>query len=205
MKRLHEEKREYGLTGRPAVLLVALLGESSMKLLSTIAAAGIASAASADLSFTFTFEDLAVVGDGGLAGLIYTDFTSEYVGETLLSIDWDLSISADDNGSLAAVMGIPGGFGGFYGLNASAGVPDLVVTAGEPSSFSGSWDASGFGISMTQAANGFPYLMTGVVAYTSDSGAGNGLVNGTITYNMTPTPGALALLGLAGMGRRRRS
>ena len=175
-----------------------------MKLLSTIAAAGIVSAASADLSHTFDFTDYAVVGTGGINGFAYSDFTSEYMGEQLLSIEFDLSISADDDGSLMAIMGSSALGSGWYSLNGQAGIPDLAVTAGETSSFSGAWDTSAFGITMGQAYP-FPYLMTGVFAYSSVSGAGNGIVNGSITWNMTPAPGALALLGMAGLGRRKRS
>lgn len=176
-----------------------------MKLLSTIAAAGIASAASADLSFTFTFEELAIAGDGSITGSAFSGDPTEadFYGEQLISIDWDLSIDADDSGLLTAIIGSNALGSGWFTLNGLAGVPDLAVTAGETASFSGSFDATPYGISMVPAT-AFPYYMVGAAAFTADNG-GSGILSGTITYNMTPAPGALALLGLAGMGRRRRS
>ena len=97
-----------------------------------------------------------------------------------------------------AVMYIDGGFDGWFGLNNTAGVDALVVSNdGSTSSFAGSWDATGFGIVLDGAPS---YLMGAGVVYNSELGGGSGILNGTITFNMTPAPGALALLGMAGIG-----
>ena len=55
-----------------------------MKLHSAFAALGLAGAASADLSFTFDF-DFFVEDNGFINGFVYSDLSSEYVGETLTS------------------------------------------------------------------------------------------------------------------------
>ena len=115
-----------------------------MKLHPAIAALGLAGAASADLSFTFDFTDFFVEDNGFINGFVYSDLSSEYVGETLTSIDWDLSFESDAGGTMDAVMYIDGGFDGWFGLNNTAGVDALVVSNdGSASSFAGSWDASG--------------------------------------------------------------
>ena len=174
-----------------------------MKLHSAIAALGLAGAASADLSFTFDFTDFFVEDNGFINGFVYSDLSSEYVGETLTSIDWDLSFESDAGGTMDAVMYVDGGFDGWFGLNNTAGVDALVVSNdGSASSFAGSWDATSFGIVLDGAPS---YLMGAGVVYSSELGGGSGILNGTITFNMTPAPGALALLGMAGLGRRKRS
>ena len=179
-----------------------------MNLHSAIAVLGLAGAASADLSYTFDFADFVVEDNGFINGFVFTDLSSEYVGETLTSIDWDLSFTSASGGVLDAIMYLDGGFNGWYGLNFNAGVDSLDMGVGggaDPvtNSFAGSFDASAFGIVL---GDGGPYLMGGGVVYASADGAGSiGELTGTITFNMTPAPGALALLGMAGLGRRKRS
>lgn len=177
-----------------------------MKLFSMIAAAGIASAASADLSFTFTFDQLEM-GSGIYASAYSGDPTlADFYGEQLLSIDWDFTFeSGDEGGALTAVVGSNAFGNGWLTLNGLAGEDDLTVAANESASWSGSWDvASQYNISMV-SQTAFPYFMAAGALFASDTGAGFGTLTGSITYNMTPAPGALALLGLAGIGRRRRS
>ena len=180
-----------------------------MNLHSAIAVLGLAGAASADLSFTFDFADFVVEDTGGfLTGFVFSDLSSEYVGETLTSVDFDLSFTSASGGALDAVMYLDGGFNNWYGLNFNAGVAALDMGAGGSdelvtNSFAGSWDASALGIVI---GDGGPYLMGGGAVYASADGVGStGELTGTITFNMTPAPGALALLGMAGLGRRKRS
>ena len=82
-------------------------------------------------------------------------------------------------------------------LNNTAGVDALVVSNdGSASSFAGSWDA-------TIVLDGAPsYLMGAGVVY--NFGGGSGILNGTITFNMTPAPGARIVV-YGRLGRRKRS
>ena len=173
-----------------------------MKLHAAFAGLSLAAAASADLSYSFTFEDYLVEDNGFINGFVFSDLTSEYAGETLTSVDFDVSFYSEEGGSLRTFMFVDGAFDSWFSLNGSAGVDDLAVTAETTASFAGSWDASAFGIVL----DGQPaYLMGAGAAFFSDSTTGSGILNGTITFNMTPAPGALALLGMAGLGRRKRS
>ena len=155
----------------------------------------------ADLSFTFDFTDFFVEDNGFINGFVYSDLSSEYVGETLTSIDWDLSFESDAGGTMDAVMYIDGGFDGWFGLNNTAGVDALVVSndgSARPLQAVGTLPALASSLMVPPRISWVP------VSFTTPNLAAVGILNGTITFNMTPAPGR-ALLGMAGLGRRKRS
>ena len=168
------------------------------KPLTLVAAAALSSAAFGDI--TLDFEDFVASGAqftdyGEVTGTltaIEADFTMVAPGENFTwANDLTVLVAAAD---LSVIDMQAGGYSDFgapnryeYGTGASgdAGtiVAESIVTNGE--SLSGNlWLGNGY------------------------AGGGNGTWTGSITLvglDAVPAPGALALLGLAGMGRRRRS
>ncbi len=184
-----------------------------MKLFSTLAAAGFASVASAEI-VTVEFDLAGLeIGGPGVYGFINEEL-SHYENATILDFYWsDLEVSivdiegdTDDDGQelpgslsivwfadLPEVLGLR-----WYGLgvSASGATGDYTINAG-------SFDLAGYISDIGPAAN-YPGYNYGAGAVGT---AGSTILSGTVgfTVDVVPAPGALALIGLAGLGRRRRS
>lgn len=188
---------------------------SRIALVGVVAGAGLAlgAAANGDLvdngdgtsTFYLSFDDSDIVGDGQIYGGV--EAYSELAGAEILAIGWsDLEVSSSnplspfngDNFWALFLMNGGGGAGWYYG------VPFGGESASTLGPASGGFDVTGAGFSVLDDGS------IGV-GYADIGGAGD-VVTGTmsgdilIVINGTiPTPGALALLGIAGLtGMRRR-
>ena len=137
------------------------------------------------LGSEMAYTDLGVVS-GTLTGIGYTYAWSNDTGDSSWSSDMLIGVSG--GASVVSVGGYNIGFGGssWGGLNGSAGT--------------GTYSGMASGSMAINGAAGF-YWVNGW------SGSAGTTSNGTFTLygiNAVPAPGALALLGLAGIASRRR-
>ena len=184
-----------------------------MKLFSTLAAAGFASVASAEIvTVEFDLAGLVINGPGVYAQV--TEELSHYENATILDFYWsDLEVSIvdiegdiDSNGQeapgsltvlwLADLPQIGGLNWWSVGATVSGATGDYTIDAGR-------FDLAGY-ISDIGAAATYPGYNYGAGAVGT---AGSTILSGTVgfTVDVVPAPGALALIGLAGLGRRRRA
>ncbi|MCH2160682.1 MAG: hypothetical protein MK085_02290 [Phycisphaerales bacterium] len=184
-------------------------------LLGVVAGAGLAlgTAANAEFvdngdgtsTFFINFDNADIVGDGMIYGGMEENLAA--AGAEILGVGWsDLTVTSADplspyNGDnfwgLFNVTG-PGGSGWYYG------VPFAGEMAGELGPATGGFNLTGAGFSVN--ADG-----TIGVGYADVGGAGDvvtGYVSGNVEVLIAgsiPAPGAIALLGIAGLtGMRRR-
>ena len=178
-----------------------------MKSTIAMAAVVLTSAASAEI-VTVEFDMAGMTVDDpafvyGVQGLI-----EEYEGGSVLGVFFnDITVSFGDDGtgngtsSLYWWLGVP--FGGIYGLGFdAAGATGTTFTYEDPAG-DDYYDLTSYGITVSTSA-------WGINAGTYVGGtSGTSVVSGTMGYILDvpaiPAPGALALLGLAGLGRRNRS
>lgn len=169
----------------------------------------LAATAASSLAYGDVIEiDLTGVNSNDGLGSAINDVLSYDLGDIVLTgIGWD-NVQADGFGSPSwgneMTMDVNGAFnisffpsegsgsaGGPWGPASSNGIIDLASALGEAVALEGAELRLEF-------FEGYDDIFEGTDAsYTS------GTV--TIEYTVVPAPGALALLGLAGMGRRRRS
>ena len=184
-----------------------------MKLFSTLAAAGFASVASAEIvTVEFDLAGLVINGPGVYAQAF--NELSHYENATILDVYWsDMEVSivdvegdTDPSGNelpgyltLRWLLDLPE-FSGLQWYSVGAGVNGPT---GEYTIAAGSFDLSSI-ISDVGAAADYPGYNYGAGATGS---VGSSILSGTMgfTVDVVPAPGALALIGLAGLGRRRRA
>ena len=156
-------------------------------------------------TFYLSWDNAEIYGDGNIYGAV--EPYAEAAGPEVLAVGWDeLSVSTgspldqyngDNFWGLFNVTG-PGGSGWYYG------VPFSGESGSDLGPSSGGFDLAGAGFSVN--ADG-----SIGVGYADIGGAGDvvtGYVSGSVTILVAgtiPAPGALALLGVAGLcGSRRR-
>ena len=172
----------------------------------TAITACIASASSAEIvNVEFDLAGLEIAGSS-VYGFISEEI-SHYENATILDIYWtdvEVSLVADEatgegNVTLRWLLNLPEFSGlGWYTIGVAAAGPsgDYTISAG-------SFSLASF-ISDVGAASEYP-------GYNYGAGAtgtlGSTINSGTLgfTVDVVPSPGALALIGLAGLGRRRRA
>ena len=178
-----------------------------MKSTITFAALVMTSAASAGI-VTVEFDMSGTTVDDPAFVYGVQTLLDEYEGGAVLGVFFnDITVSFGDDGtgngtsSLYWWLGVP--FEGIYGLGFdAAGATGTTFTYDDPAGDS-YYDLTQYGISVTTSAWG---INTGTyVGGTS----GTSIVSGSMGYILDvpgiPAPGALALIGLAGLGRRKRS
>lgn len=169
----------------------------------------LAATAASSLAYGDVIEiDLAGVNSNDGLGAAINDVLSYDLGDIVLTgIGWD-NVQADGFGSPSwgneMNMDVNGAFNiGFFPSegSGSAGGPWGPASSGGILSLA---DALGADV----ALNGDALRLEFYESYDDASGSTDAsYTSGTVTieYSVVPAPGALALLGLAGMGRRRRS
>ena len=185
-------------------LIVGMVAGASLAL-GSIANADLIDNGDGTVTYTNVFEGDDVVGDGNIYG--GADQYAEHAGAEILSIWWsDLVVDTGsplgsyngDNFWALWMMSGPGGDGWYYG----------VPFAGEGGSILGP-STSGYNV----AGAGYSILADGSMGtgYADVGGSGaltgylSGTVNITFVGEIIPTPGAIALLAIAGIaGKRRR-
>jgi len=185
-------------------LIVGMVAGASLAL-GSIANADLVDNGDGTVTYFNSFDNDEVVGDGNIYGA--ADIYVEHAGAEILAIWWsDLVVDTGsplgsytgDNFWALWLMSGGGGDGWYYG----------VPFAGESASLLGP-STAGYNV----AGAGYSILADGSMgtgyADVSGSGALNAYVSGTINITFVgeviPTPGAIALLAIAGIaGKRRR-
>ena len=185
-------------------LIVGMVAGASLAL-GSIANADLVDNGDGTLTYSNSFDAADVVGDGAIYGA--ADVYIEHAGAEITEIGWaDLVVDTGsplgsytgDNFWALWLMSGGGGAGWYYG------VPFAGESASVLGPATGGYNVAGAGYSiMDDGSMGSGYADVG------GSGAVNAFVTGTvyITFvgEIIPTPGAMALLGLAGLaGKRRR-
>ena len=137
------------------------------------------------LGSSYVYTDLGAVS-GTLTGISYVYSWSNDTGDSSWSSDMLIGVSG--GASMVSVGGYNVGFGGssWGGLNGSAGT--------------GSYSGSASGSMAMNGAAGF-WWVNGWSSSAGTTSSGTFVLHG---INAVPAPGALALLGLAGIAARRR-
>ncbi|HRP63690.1 MAG TPA: PEP-CTERM sorting domain-containing protein [Phycisphaerales bacterium] len=173
-----------------------------------LALGAFAQGANADLADTYVFDVSGIFSNDGFGAAINEVFLIN-LGENahIVGLDWDVTLFADSPSWRSEMIVTLSDSTGLGGINLA---PAAGVNSPGTGTYSGSADLVDLGLDFVLGADGLLRLefWESFVDYAGDW---DGIwESGTLTihYKPIPAPGALALLGvagLAGIGRRRRA